>query len=205
MSKVAHASKLILSSSAQHLHRGFASRHHASKSNPVSPLPNSNETNKTSSLRTKATSEASLKSRLRATTQALSAAVIKEQQMFARRSVAKQLFTTDEEDKTAVVMDPEKKSRARSTQSSSHNLKKDEMQLNSVGAVCSKDFQKGKRLDAVIRLRSGTSVGCEQYAPTDDQRRSVNQQMTSAKEMGRGQSRNCAFNITFVIITISNI
>lgn len=187
MSKVAHASKLLLSSSAQHLHHRFASRHHASKSSPVSPLLNSIEANKTSSPRTKTSSEASLKSRLRATTQALSAAVIKEQQMFARRSVTKQLFTMDEEeDKTAIVMDPEKKSKAHLTQSNSHNLKKDKMQLNSVSAACAKDLQKGKKLETVIRLRSGTGVGCEQRALTDDLRQSVNQQMTSTKEMGRG-------------------
>lgn len=189
MLKVVHASKSHLS--GQHLHQRFASRHHASKSSPVSPLLNSSETNKTSSLRTKATSEASLKSRLRATTQALSAAVIKEQQMFARRSVTRQLFTMDEEEvKTSIVMDTEKKSKARLTQSNSHNLKKDKMQLNSASAVCSKDLQKGNKLETVIRLRSGTGVGCEQRTPTDDLRRSVNQQMTSTKETGRGQPRN---------------
>lgn len=190
MLKVVHASKSHLS--GQHLHQRFASRHHASKSSPVSPLLNSSETNKTSSLRTKATSEASLKSRLRATTQALSAAVIKEQQMFARRSVTRQLFTMDEEEevKTSIVMDTEKKSKARLTQSNSHNLKKDKMQLNSASAVCSKDLQKGNKLETVIRLRSGTGVGCEQRTPTDHLRRSVNQQMTSTKETGRGQPRN---------------
>lgn len=190
ISKVADINQLRLSSSDSCKHDHLAPRQYVDKTDAIAPSLSSSETVHTSSLRTELTSEASLKSRLRATTRALSAAVIKEQQMFATRSVAKQLFVTNKEDEADAVVDSGKKmTKTRLTRSTVRNSK-DQMQLNTTSNIaCSKDAQKEKKLEMANRLRSGTVIGCESTSTITDLNQptaEVSQQVTSTNLFGRG-------------------
>lgn len=189
ISKVADINQLRLSSSDSCKHDHLAPRQCVDKTDAIAPSLSSSETVHASSLRTEFTSEASLKSRLRATTRALSAAVIKEQQMFATRSVAKQLFVTNKEDEADAVVDSGKRTtKTRLTRSTARNSK-DQMQPNTSNIACFKDAQKEKKLEMVNRLRSGTVIGCESPSAITDLNQptaEVSQQVTSTNLFGRG-------------------
>lgn len=189
ISKVADVNQLRLSSdSCTHDH--LAPKQCIDETDDViAPSMSSSEAVNTSSLRTEFTPDVSLKSRLRATTRALSAAVIKEQQMFATRSIAKQLFTTDKEGEADAVVGSEKRTKTRPTRRNLRNSE-DQMQLNSTSSISfSKDVQKEKKLEMVNRLRSGTVIGCESPSAITDLRQStakVSQPATSTNLFGRG-------------------